>query len=340
MERNLIFKRILISTFLFFIFYFYGFLYSSFPPNPGKGLYPFRVKKGESVSEISYNLKREGIIKNDFLFKFFSVLVREEHRFSAGLYFLDKGMNELLCFKSMRFKFSLLSSVRITIPEGYTVEDISKILSKELDLSYDTIYSFFTSPEKLEPIFKNFNIEPVKTLEGYIFPDTYILPSGCSPFEIAIKGLARLTEVLKELGYDTLKTQMSLHEVLTLASIVEKEAVYDFEKPIIASVFLNRLEKGLPLQADPTVRYILKKRKGRLYFEDLKFDSPYNTYIYRGLPPGPICCPGKSSIKAVLYPAKTDYLYFVAKGDGTHYFSKSFREHREKKFIYKERWNF
>lgn len=340
MERSSLFKKIFIAIFLLLILYLYGFLYYSFPPNPERGFTPFRVTRGESVNQVSLNLKKYKIIKNPSLFTAFSILTREEHRIPSGLYFLKESMNELMCFKSIRFKFALSPSLKITIPEGYNLREISSLVSMRFDIPFDSIYSFFASKEKIRPIFEKYGIEPAPTLEGYIFPDTYILPSSTTPYEIALRAVEKLKEILKDLGYDTLKNNMALHEILTLASIVEKEAVFDFEKPIIASVFFNRLKKGIPLQADPTVKYALGTKKGRLTLEDIEVVSPYNTYRHKGLPPGPICSPGKASLKAVLYPEDTEYLYFVAKGDGTHYFSKSFKEHKKKKFIYRKRWNF
>ncbi|MEO0259832.1 MAG: endolytic transglycosylase MltG [candidate division WOR-3 bacterium] len=333
-------KNHILFIFALLIFYIYGFLYHSFPPNAKRGSFPFRIKKGEGVILISKNLKNYGIIKNENLWAFLAILIREENKILEGLYFLDKNMNEVLCLKSIRYKFSLVPYVRITIPEGYNLKQISRIISENFNISYDSVYLFFTSPDKIRPIFEKFNLVPVKTLEGYIFPDTYEFPSGASPYEIGIRGVENLIKVLKEIGYDTLDSKMDLHKLLTLASIVEKEAVFDFERPLIASVFLNRLRIGLPLQADPTIKYVIEEEKGRLSLKDLLIDSPYNTYKHKGLPPGPICSPGRSSIKASLYPASTDYLYFVSKGDGTHHFSKSFEEHKGKKAIYKKVWNF
>ncbi len=341
MQIDLKFNKFSISfILLLLIFYIYGFLYHSFPPNEKRGPFPFRVRKGEGVIRISKNLKDSGIIKNDVLWTLIAILTREENKILEGLYFLNKNMNELLCFKSIRYGFSLVPYVKITIPEGYNLKQISKIISGNLDIPYDSVYSFFISPEKIKPIFEKFNLTPQNTLEGYIFPDTYIFPSGASLYEIGIRGVENLLKVLKEIGYDTLHKKMDLHKLLILASIVEKEAVFDFERPWIAGVFLNRLKIGLPLQADPTIKYIIEEEKGRLSLKDLLIDSPYNTYKYKGLPPTPICSPGRSSIKASVYPASTDYLYFVSKGDGTHHFSKSFEEHRGKKAIYKKIWDF
>lgn len=340
LQTNLTFKKnIIIFILIILIFYLYGFLYHFFPPNEKRGNIPFRINKGESLISISKNLRNSRIIKNEILWLFSGILMREENKILEGLYFLKNNMNEILCFKSIRYKFSLVPYVKITIPEGSNLREISRIISKELNVPFDSFYSFFTSREKIRPIFEKFNINPANTFEGYIFPDTYIFPSGVTPYEVATRGIENLLKVLKEIGYDTLKNNLDLHKILTLASIVEKEAVFDFERPLIASVFLNRLKKGMPLQADPTIKYIIEK-KGNLSLSDLLIDSPYNTYKYKGLPPGPICSPGKSSIKAVIYPEKTNYLYFVSKGDGTHYFSKSFEEHKEKKIIYKKEWDF
>jgi UPF0755 protein len=167
---------------------------------------------------------------------------------------------------------------------------------------------------------------PVDTLEGYLFPDTYRFAIGQKEEEIIKIMVNRCLEVASPLyeGYDG---SLSFHEVITLASIVEKEAIYDRERPVIAGVFLNRLRIGMRLQADPTVRYVVNEPRSRVLYRDLEVESPYNTYRYPGLPPGPIASPGVASIRAVIEPADVDYMYFVARGDGTHYFSRTFAEH-------------
>jgi UPF0755 protein len=170
------------------------------------------------------------------------------------------------------------------------------------------------------------------SLEGYLFPESYLITYGADSRDIVEMMVAHFFDVFtqdmkeraEELGF-------TMEEAVTLASLIEKEAACEHEKPIISGVYHNRLKKGLLLQCDATIQYILPKRKPRLFYSDLQIDSPYNTYIYKGLPPTPIASPGRSSIIAALWPASTDYLYFVARGDTTHIFSRTLEEHNEAK---------
>ncbi|RUM87517.1 MAG: endolytic transglycosylase MltG, partial [Thermodesulfatator sp.] len=168
---------------------------------------------------------------------------------------------------------------------------------------------------------------PGPSVEGFLFPDTYYLVKGLAPGEIIRIMVRRFWEVWRKYEARARELGVSVYEVVTLASIVEKEAVLSREKPLIAAVYWNRLRRGMPLQADPTVRYALKRFRGRLYYKHLRVDSPYNTYRYPGLPPTPIANPGEESLRAVLYPARVPYLYFVSRGDGSHKFSTTYREH-------------
>ena len=166
------------------------------------------------------------------------------------------------------------------------------------------------------------------SLEGYLFPDTYYVPRNIRARTMIETMLARFRAVFDDsLAQRTRQIGFTAHEILTLASIIEREARVEEERPIISGVFHRRLKLRRPLEADPTVEYALGMRKKRLLYKDLEVDSPYNTYRYPGLPPGPICNPGRASILAALYPAETPYLYFVAKGDGTHEFTSSERDH-------------
>ncbi|MEA3312593.1 MAG: endolytic transglycosylase MltG, partial [candidate division WOR-3 bacterium] len=197
-----------------------------------------------------------------------------------------------------------------------------------------------------------FNI-PFGSFEGLLFPDTYSFPLGILPEDVLRVGV--LPEDVLRVGVlpeDVLRVmvrrffevaepmlrEVSLDTLVILASIVEREAYLDEERPVIASVFYNRLKQGLPLESCATIEYALPEHKERLTYADLGVDSPYNTYLHRGLPPGPICSPGKASLEAVAHPKRTQYLYFVSKGDGSHYFSETAAEHeRMKRKLNKER---
>jgi UPF0755 protein len=224
---------------------------------------------------------------------------------------------------------------RVTIPEGLPKWEVAKILSSKGVMKEDEFLRLIDNPQ----IFKedcSFPL-PEESLEGYLYPDTYYFASNENSQEVVKKFLARFEQVVDPL-YENWrqKTNFSLEKVITLASIVEKEACVSSEKPIIAAVFYNRLQKGLRLRADPTVKYALGNFRERLTLDDLRTPSAYNTYLYSGLPPGPICSPGKDSIYAILYPARVDYLYFVAKGNGNHQFSQTYEQHLKAVYQYQK----
>ena len=177
-----------------------------------------------------------------------------------------------------------------------------------------------------------------RNLEGYLFPNTYFLMPAMTPEEI-IKIMTDEFDKFWTNDFDLRAEQMNMskQDVIILASIVEKEAVSDEERPIIAGIFLNRLSKNMRLQSCATVLYAMGTNKERLTLEDLNFDSPYNTYRHNGLPPTPICNPGEKAIRAVLYPTITNNLYFVSKGNGTHYFSSNFQDHIQNKIVTKKK---
>jgi len=207
---------------------------------------------------------------------------------------------------------------KITIPEGYTCYQIAELLEEKEVAEKESFIKLVKNNEK--------------SCEGYLFPDTYELPKGfgakntlkilLSNFDKLVDG--KLKEKAEEIGF-------SLDEIITLSSIIEKEAKYAEEKTLISAVFHNRLKEDMKLQSCATIQYILGKPKEKLSESDLKIDSSYNTYLYKGLPPGPICNPGLDSIKAALNPAEKDYFYFVLGENGKHIFSKTYEEHLKNK---------
>jgi UPF0755 protein len=216
----------------------------------------------------------------------------------------------------------------VTIPEGLTIQETALLLANHLGIAWAT----FDSLARDTAFVRALGVSG-STLEGYLFPDTYEFLPGTEP-EVALRDMVgRSREVLTQetTGLDSLPLDMSLAQVLTLASIVEAETGTQVERPRIAAVYLNRLRRGQRLQADPTVGYGIGLRpRVRLSLRDLQRRSPYNTYLYAGLPPGPICSPGRASIRAVLNPTPgSRELYFVARGDGRHIFSESYRQHLE-----------
>ncbi|MFQ5989827.1 MAG: endolytic transglycosylase MltG [Candidatus Methylomirabilales bacterium] len=220
------------------------------------------------------------------------------------------------------FKEGKAQARKVTIPEGSTLRQIAGLLAMEGLVNGKRFLELATDPSVASSY-----VPDAETLEGFLFPDTYHFVKG--------QGENAIIEAMVHRFYQAFPIEdelragqrgRSLYEIVTLASIVEKEAVVDREKRIIAAVFYNRLKKGMRLQADPTVLYG-RNRRGRIRTRDLRAKHPYNTYIHHGLPPGPIASPGAAALKAVLEPAHADYLYFVSKNNGTHYFSKTLKEH-------------
>ncbi len=222
--------------------------------------------------------------------------------------------------------------VKITYPEGITLSDFAHITAKFLEIDSAKFVNYCNSPTTL----KKYDIE-AKTAEGYLAPDTYDFYYNATIEKVCDKLLKQQMKVWNGIKskYKN-KPKLNKHQIMTLASIIEAEAPIVKERPIVAGLYLNRLRIGMKLDADPTVQYALKGKK-KLMYRDLKVKSPYNTYIHKGLPPGPICSPGKSAIEAVFNYSKNNYLYFVAKGNksGEHYFSTNFRNHVNNKLRYK-----
>lgn len=294
-----------------------------FPPDEQRVLL---VRRGQTLSQVARELKRVGLIHGTTTFHVLARLMNLDRKIKAGQYSFRLGTSVPELLRSFARGMSGLSLV--TIPEGLTLSEVSLLLSNHLGVSASAFDSLGRDPAFLDSL----NVD-APTLEGYLAPDTYEFLPGTSP-EVAMRTMAaRQREVLLQAaaGRDSLPLEMSLHEVLTLASIVESEAQVDAERPIIASVYINRLMKGMRLQADPTVAYALGRRPGsRVYLSHLRNNSPYNTYMYVGLPPGPICNPGRASIRAVLNPdPNVDALFFVADGRGRHIFASTYREHLE-----------
>ena len=211
---------------------------------------------------------------------------------------------------------------KVTIPEGFNLYQIAERLEAGSICDAGAFTGYATDDAFLGQL----GIDS-PSAEGYLFPDTYVFPEGSDPRDIIAAMHRRMKGVIGT--RPAYGPGMSLHEMLTMASLVEKEAKVYTEREFISSVFHNRLRKGMKLDCDPTVRYAVKKFTGPITLSDLKSDSPYNTYRRRGLPPTPICSPGRDSILAAMYPKKTDFLYFVARNDGSHQFSKTLREHNE-----------
>ena len=290
------------------------------------------VKSGDTFYNIANYLKQNKIIKSKKFFLLNVLILQKSKKLQRGVYNIKDSYSTLKIIKILT-EGKIYQKV-ITIPEGFNMFQIAELLEKEKIISKEEFVKACKNPE----ILKKYKIDS-QTAEGFLFPDTYYIPFNPDSNSIVEIMIKNFFQKVNELYLKRMKEKnYTLKEMVTLASLVEWEAASDFERPIIASVFLNRLKKNLNLASCATVLYALGNHKNRLLFKDLKKDSPYNTYIYKGLPPTPICNPSLNSILAVLYPAKTDYLYFVSMGNKRHYFSKTYSEHLNayKKFVLQE----
>ncbi len=290
------------------------------------------ISKGMNAKGIARLLRKERLIKNSLAFRVLAKVKGVENKLQAGEYELSSSLN-LSRILSKLEKGEVLARP-FTIPEGYNICQIASVLEKK-GLAEKERFIALTKDAKF---ISQFGIQ-AKSLEGYLFPETYRVSKGMEEEEI-IKLMVfqfnkKVTEEdrkrAEELGF-------TFHETIILASIVEKETSAPEERTLISAVFHNRLKAKRPLQADPTVIYALGEAfDGDLKKEHLRIDSPYNTYRYRGLPPGPIGNPGREAIQAALYPADVDYLYFVSRNDGTHEFSSNLEEHNRAVWKYQKR---
>ena len=272
------------------------------------------IKKGQSISKSLKELP----VSEEFLFKLYLKFKNQGKNIKAGYYEL-KGEYSIITLVEL-LESGREKLYRFTIPEGYSLEQIADKLVAEGKINKEKFY------EELNNI-KDFPYPvPKGNFEGYFYPETYNFSEYFKEKEI-IKTI--LNEFLKKFPPEKYPNKDEFYKKLIMASIIEKEAVKSDEKPVIASAFYNRMKKGMTLSSDATVNYLFDYSKRRIYYKDLEIDSPYNTYKYKGLPPAPIANPDVKSVEAAYNPAETDYLFFVAKGDGYHYFSRTYKEHLE-----------
>ncbi|MGB3648802.1 MAG: endolytic transglycosylase MltG [Desulfobulbales bacterium] len=294
------------------------------PPSAAKQI-EVLIPSRTGLSAIKKILAENRVIKDDPRFSMLVRLTGAGTKLRAGEYAFEPGQKPLQVIDLLKKGKVLFRPV--TIPEGTEMEMVAAILAADGWVDLQRFLDLARAPEILESLGIN-----AESLEGYLFPDTFYLSrEQQDEAEIIQMMVARHFQVFNAIVQDTgndLAT-LSHHEIITLASIVEAETGNSEERPLVASVFLNRLARGMRLQADPTVRYGLKEDAGPLTQKDLKNPTPYNTYIISGLPPGPITNPGKASIEAVISPAQTDYLYFVAKDESSHHFSRNLEEHNK-----------
>ncbi len=279
------------------------------------------IVPGTSFGAVAHRLQQEGVIASALKFKVLAHWRDEMLRIQAGEYAFEKPADPEKVLGRLVKGDVILQ--RLTLPEGWTLREIAARLEQEKFAAAEQFLEKARDPDFIRSL--EFD---APTLEGYLFPDTYALTAGMNA-ERLLKTM--VAEFRSRVNPDILQKAeargLNLHQLTTLASIVQKEAGNREEMPLIASVFHNRLRKGIPLQADPTVIYGIEDFDGNLTRAHLTEKTPYNTYAIRGLPPGPIANPGEDALRAAADPAETDFLYFVSRGDGTHVFSRTLKEH-------------
>ncbi|MCS7177663.1 MAG: endolytic transglycosylase MltG [Anaerolineae bacterium] len=304
----------------------------------------FVVQPGETAASVAQRLQEAGLISNAELFRRYLQYKGMDAGLEAGTYTLRQTMTIPEIAEALQT--GLRPERVVTVREGLRLEEVAATVAAQTGIAEADFIALVTTGWR-ETDLKDYpflaDLPPGTNLEGYLFPETYRLPEKVTAYDVVARMLATFdARVTEEIRLGAANQGLTVHQLVTLASLVEREAVIPEERPVIASVFLNRLRNGWPLSADPTVQYALgyDERTGtwwrRLYFDELgisrlaDIDHPYNTYRYPGLPPGPICSPGLASIQASAFPAQTDYFFFIAdchKNDGSHLFARTEEEH-------------
>jgi UPF0755 protein len=328
-KRGLIFISALLIFFLFsFMALYFGYFLIS-PTGFDKKEEIFIVKKGSGLRTVATELERRRLVKGKNLFILWALLKGSAGDIKAGEYSLNQSMAPIRVLSILTS--GAIKTYPLTIPEGLTAEQIADLLAKK-----DLVNKIeFISLVMDKTLVASYHVDG-PSLEGYLFPDTYLISKDIGARELIDVMVNRFWNVFNALTKGQ-KDFMPLGETVTLASLVEKETGLAEERPVIASVFINRLKKRMRLESDPTVIYGLKDFDGNLKRKDLRVHSHYNTYINYGLPPGPIANPGRDSLMAAINPAKTNYLYFVSKNDGSHHFSATLKEHNTAVVKYQKR---
>lgn len=283
------------------------------------------IPRGATFTEATDSLVRAKLVRWPTVFRLLARVGGKDRNIKPGTYLLKQGTSWGDVLTALNGGLGLVNSV--TIPEGFALSQIKPVLTKRLSLAIRSLDSALRDTALLARL-----DVPTLTLEGYLFPDTYAFPEGTSARDAVGEMVKRFEREWKP-AWNARLTELAMNrnDIMTLASIIEKEARLPEERAVISAVYHNRLRKQMLLQADPTVQYALPAHTSRVLYRDLTVKSPYNTYVHSGLPPGPIASPGGPSIIAALYPARVSYLFFVAFPDGHHEFRTTFAEHEQAK---------
>lgn len=315
---------------------FASYIYIGMQPSDKKSkeLVEIDIPIGTSVHGIASILEDHELIRNDLIFYYYTRF-RSENDFQAGTYFMEKGLEHDTIIERLKSGKVYVDSQKAVIPEGLKITEMAELLEEKglvdkerfLKVANETNFtdiSFMSEIPESVPAREN-------RLEGYLFPETYNIRESATEEDVVEMMLLQLEKELKDEWLTEMKRKgMTLNEVMTLASIIERETVSPEERKKVSGVYHNRLETGMKLQADATVQYALGEHTERVLYKDLEVDNPYNTYVYAGLPPGPIAVPGRASIEAAIFPDEHNFFYYVTKKDGTneHYFSETYDEHK------------
>jgi UPF0755 protein len=284
-----------------------------------------RIESGATLGSIAARLKSERIIRSPGFLRVLAVVTGTGRQLTAGDHPFDGRMTAWDVLTELQVPRDVTTTV--TIPEGLRKERVVEILSRDLGLDAAKLLSLID-----DPTFCSERNVDTDNLEGYLFPETYHVSVTATEAQVLGILVDQFHRVFgPKLKADTRRMGMSVHEAVTMASIIEGEAQVDAERTTISAVYHNRIKKRMRLQADPTVQYAIPDGPRRLFNKDYQYASPYNTYRHRGLPPGPILSPGAASMNAAVNPADVGYLYFVAKGDGSHLFTTTAAEHEAAK---------
>jgi UPF0755 protein len=322
-------KKLGIAILLILIFLFIGAAgvylnivgYAQKPPNKAPVEQAVIVQSGQGFKALSNLLYQKGMILHPVKFRLFARIKGHDKRIKAGEYMLSSAMTPKKILETMVDGKVYLH--RLTIPEGYNLRQVAQAVGTAGLASEADFLKAATDPDLVHA-----NGIDARTFEGYLFPDTYYFPRGVTSENIITTMVKRFWSVFNPEWKEQTKTlEMTIHQVITLASIIEKETAVAAERPIISSVFHNRLKRNMRLESDPTVIYGMGDYNGNITRKDLESPTRYNTYTMKGLPPGPISNTGAKAIEAALYPADTKFLYFVSRNDRTHHFSTNFRDH-------------
>ena len=336
-------KKILVILVLFVVIFASGGIYfksrsGAYDVNEEKKVV-VNIPSGSGTDSIADILSDAKLIKNKLVFKINVKMSGKASQFKAGEYQFDQSYTNGEIIDDIAAGKIYHSGPKVTVKEGATsIEIIDELVKKNLGTK-ENYEKLINNPDEFRDKYEFLKDKNIKSLEGFLYPSTYFCTEGESEREVISRMLNKFDEMYKY----KIKPEMDKHkdlnfyDVMKMASIIEKEAVVDKDRPLISSVFYNRLAKDMPLQSDATIQYAFKERKKVVTYEDLKIESPYNSYKYKGLPPTPIANPSWKSIEAAINPAETDYLYFVAKTDGgENNYAKTYEEHLKNEKRYKE----